>query len=159
MVFKRVCLATVPALAVAVAGCGASTNSKDVALAQLPLVPGAKIVRQVKQCDRGAHAFCSLNIVIVDPLYHSSVSLLEAEHTWVHAAGWNGVGGDTGDETAAESPGHKLRVTYATAYGDLKGIDLGSDPAPAEDRARALARACSIARRRSASMLEAGASS
>lgn len=124
MMFKRVCLATVPALAVAVAGCGASTNSKDVTLAQLPLVPGAKIVRQVKQCDRGANAFCSLNIVIVDPLYHSSVSLLKAEHVWVHAAGWNGVGGDTDDENAAESPTHKLRVTYSTAAGDLKAIDL-----------------------------------
>lgn len=33
--------------------------------------------------------------------------------------------GDTGEERAAESPTHSLRVTYATPFGDLKGIDLG----------------------------------
>lgn len=158
MMFKRVCLATVPALAIAVAGCGQSSNSKDASLAQLPLVPGAKIVRQVKQCDRGANAFCSLNIVIVDPLYHSSLSLLKAEHTWVHAAGWNGVGGDTDDEKAAESPTHKLRVTYATASGDLKDIDLALIKRP-RPIALALSRAMFDRSPAMSVLLEAGSSS
>ena len=158
MMFKRVCLATVPALAIAAAGCGQSSNGKDVSLAQLPLVPGAKIVRQVKQCDRGANAFCSLNIVIVDPLYHSSLTLLKAEHIWVHAAGWNGVGGDSDDEKAAESPTHKLRVTYATASGDLKDIDLALIKRP---RAIALALSRAMFDRSPALsvLLEAGSSS
>jgi hypothetical protein len=40
-------------------------------------------------------------------------------------SGWTGADADSGEQRAADSPGHKLRVTYATAYGDLKGIDLG----------------------------------
>jgi hypothetical protein len=62
--------------------------------------------------------------VVVDRRYGSSDALVSSEHRKVHSQGWAGVGGDTGDERAAESPGHKLRVTYATAYGELKGIDL-----------------------------------
>ncbi len=92
---------------------------------QLPLVHGARIVSQGKQCDRGAAAFCSLEIVAVDPRYHSSQELADAEDALVRKAGWSTTDADTGDERAAESPGHKLRVTYATAYGDLKGIDVG----------------------------------
>ncbi|HTU96428.1 MAG TPA: hypothetical protein VMF14_11355, partial [Solirubrobacteraceae bacterium] len=31
--------------------------------------------------------------------------------------------GPDGNETAADSPGHELRLTFATAYEDLLGID------------------------------------
>ncbi len=112
------------ALIAGVAGCGQGTK-RDLSLEQLPLVPGAKIATQVKQCDRGANAFCALELVVVDPLYRDSNALEKAEHKWVHAAGWRGIGGDTDNQNAAESPGHKLRVTYATAYDDLREIDLG----------------------------------
>jgi hypothetical protein len=94
-------------------------------LAQLPLVPGARVVIRARQCDRGANAFCSLQLVAVDPRYRNSLELWDAERAVIRKAGWSEVDGDTGDERAAESPGHKLRVTYATAYGDLKGIDVG----------------------------------
>ena len=63
--------------------------------------------------------------MVVAPRFTTSEDLVNAEHDLVHGEGWAGVSADTGDERAAESPGHKLRVTYATAYGDLKGIDLG----------------------------------
>ena len=33
--------------------------------------------------------------------------------------------GDTGLQSAANSPGHKLRLTYATANGDLREVVLG----------------------------------
>jgi hypothetical protein len=115
----------VAALIAALAGCGGGASTTDLSLQQLPLVPGAKIATRVKQCDRGANAFCAMELVVVDPLYRSSSALEKAEHKWVHAAGWRGVGGDTDNQNAAESPGHKLRVTYATAYDDLRAIDLG----------------------------------
>jgi len=62
---------------------------------------------------------------VVDSRYHSSDDLLKAQHDRLKAAGWSSVNGDIGDESAAQSPGRRLRVTYATADGDLKGIDLG----------------------------------
>lgn len=48
-----------------------------------------------------------------------------AERAVLRAHGWTGASPQTGDEQADESPGHTYRVTYATAFGDLKGIDLG----------------------------------
>ena len=38
---------------------------------------------------------------------------------------WSGADGDTSNEHAADSPGHKLRVTYAPPIGELQGIDVG----------------------------------
>jgi hypothetical protein len=37
--------------------------------------------------------------------------------------GWTTTKGPDGNETAADSPGHDLHLTYATAYQDLLGID------------------------------------
>ncbi|HZE04710.1 MAG TPA: hypothetical protein VE127_05775, partial [Solirubrobacteraceae bacterium] len=39
--------------------------------------------------------------------------------------GWSLANGDTDQQSAANSPGHKLRLTFATAPGDLREIDLG----------------------------------
>jgi hypothetical protein len=108
-----------------VAGCGTGGGSKPPTLDKLPLLPGSKVVAQAHQCDKGANAYCALEVVIVDQRFKNSKQLVDAEHDWVHSAGWNGVTADTGNERAAESPGHKYRVTYATASGDLTGIDLG----------------------------------
>lgn len=112
-----------PLLAV-LAGCGGG-NAGKLSASQVPLVPGARVVAQVTQCDRGANAYCALALVVQDQRYRNSDQLEKAEHHRVRAAGWRGVGADTADENAAESPSHKLRITYATAYGELKGIDLG----------------------------------
>ena len=68
----------------------------------------------------------------------SSDDLLKGERDDLLAAGWTRVNGDTGDERAAQSPGHKLRVTYASASGDLKGHRPGLDQAFAHDHAGAL---------------------
>ena len=83
------------------------------------------VVAQAVQCDRGANAFCSLQLAVVDLRYRTSQQLADAEHDLVKRSGWTGADADTGDERAAESPGHKLRITFATAYGDLKGVDVG----------------------------------
>lgn len=85
---------------------------------------GAQVLVEVQQCDPGAAAFCGLQLVMVDHRYRDANSLLDAEHAMLLKLGWSGASGDTGDEHAADSPAHRLRLTYATAYGDLKGIDL-----------------------------------
>jgi hypothetical protein len=122
---RRVCAVGAIAPVLALAGCGSGANRGPPKLGQLPLVPGSKVVAQAIQCDKGANAFCGLELVVVNPRYKTSEDLVNAEHDLVHKSGWPGVGADTGDQRAAESPGHKLRVTYATAYGDLQGVDLG----------------------------------
>jgi hypothetical protein len=123
---RRLSAGAFAALILVVSGCGGTTSSKrNPKLDQVPLVAGARVVARAVQCDRGASPFCSVQLVAVDPRYRTSEQLADAEHDLVKRAGWTESNADTGDERAAESPGHKLRVTFATAYGDLKGIDVG----------------------------------
>ena len=119
-----VVLSVLPALVAILAGCGAGGGGSPD-LSQLPLVDGASIVTQERQCDRGANAFCALELVVVDRRYRCSDALRASEHHQLHSRGWRSVGGDTGEQLAANSPGHKLRLTYSTAAGDLEDIDLG----------------------------------
>jgi hypothetical protein len=120
-----VALAALAALAPAIAGCGSSGGTHRPNLAQLPLVDGANVVAQVHSCDRGKNAYCAIELVVVDRRYKTSTDLVEAEHEQLHKNGWTGGQGDTQEQKAADSPGHKLRVTYATASGDLRGVELG----------------------------------
>ena len=115
------------AIVLAVSGCGGgSSKSHQPTLTQLPLVDGANVVAQVRQCDKGANAYCAIEMVITDPRYKTSTDLVDQEHKKLRSHGWTGGTGDTANQKAADSPGHKLRVTYATASGDLRGVDLGS---------------------------------
>jgi hypothetical protein len=109
------------------AGCGggSSGTSHGPSLTQLPLVDGASVVAHVRQCDRGANAYCAIELVVTDRRYRTSNDLIDQEHRQLRRHGWTGGAGDTADQKAADSPGHKLRVTYATASGDLRGVDLG----------------------------------
>lgn len=104
-------------------GCGTGGASGPLSLNQLPLIQGASVATQARQCDRGANAFCAIEAVIIDPRAHSSGGFVESEHRLLHRLGWTTHAGDDGDEVAADSPGHKLRVTYATTLGDLIGFD------------------------------------
>jgi len=81
-------------------------------------------VTKAHVCNPGASAFCSYELVVVDRRYPSSRALVLAQRDRLRRDGWIGASPDTGVELANESPGHKLRVTYATALEDLKGIDL-----------------------------------
>ena len=83
------------------------------------------MVADVKRCDKGANPYCALELVVVDGRYRSSRSLVLAERNLLRRGGWSGASPQTGEELADESPGHSLRITYATAFVDLKGIDLG----------------------------------
>jgi hypothetical protein len=55
----------------------------------------------------------------------TSWQLIAAEQRLLYRHRWTPEDASNGDEHAAQSPGDKWRVTYATAYGDLQGIDLG----------------------------------
>ncbi len=113
------------ATTVGLAGCGDSGSSRAVDIAGVPLARGARILAQVRQCDRGVNAYCALEFVLVDPHYPSSTAFQASEHRQLRQEGWTSANGNIGNEQAAESPGHKLRVTYAAAQVDLQGIDLG----------------------------------
>lgn len=145
------------ALALALAGCGATQVDRTPTVSDLPLVPGAKIATQVRECDSGSHAFCSIVLVVLDHRYQSSDILAKDESHQLRKQGWSLADGDTGDETAANSPGHKLRLTFSTAVGDLREIDLGLISRP---RPITLSLSNSIFDRTAAMsmMLEAGAS-
>jgi hypothetical protein len=79
----------------------------------------------VRACDSGSRAFCSIELVVTDPRYKSSDNLAHDESKHLRKAGWSLADGDTSTESSANSPGHKLRLTYSTAADDLQQIDLG----------------------------------
>ncbi len=118
---RRALLALAP-LAV-LAGCGGTGQSTSFSAAHVPLVPGVHVIHQYRQCDRGANAFCRLELVVVDRRLSSSGDLITRERRLLKARGWSDASGDFGRQQAADSPGHKLHVTYATALADLTGID------------------------------------
>lgn len=114
------------AAVLSITGCGRSSKaSRQPTVAGVPLTPGAKIVDQVSSCDRGANPYCSLQLVVVDSRFRNSTQLLDSETKHLYSLGWTETGGDTGQEKAVDSPGNKLRLTYAIASDDLKALDLG----------------------------------
>ena len=130
MIARRLGVAGALALAVGLAGCGASTVDRTPTASDVPLVPGAKIATQVRECDQGSRAYCTIELVVLDSKYPSSDILAHDESHALRKAGWSLADGDTSTETAANSPGHKLRLTYSTAADDLQQIDLGQIARP-----------------------------
>jgi len=119
-------VAALGAYGLLLAGCGGGESSSGPpSLASLPLVDGATVLTQTRQCDRGTNSYCAIEAVVIDRSATSSGALVTREFGHLRALGWTGAAGDNGNERAANSPGHKLRVTYSTAQGDLTGIDLG----------------------------------
>ena len=84
-----------------------------------------QVTEHVRRCDPGANAYCAVQLVVVSNRARSSSALLDAERRHLKSLGWTLTEADTADETAADSPGHKLRLTYAMAALDLKDVDLG----------------------------------
>jgi hypothetical protein len=125
MTARRLGAAAALALAAALTGCGASTTQRTPTASAIPLLPGARVATQVRACDSGSRAFCSIELVVLDPRYKSSDNLAHDESKHLRKAGWSLADGDTGTESSANSPGHKLRLTYSTAADDLQQIDLG----------------------------------
>jgi hypothetical protein len=106
-------------------GCGSGAATRTPAVGQIPLVPGAQVAAQARECDPGSSTYCAIELVVLDHRYRSSDTLASDERLHLQKLGWSIANGDTGIETAANSPNHGLRVTYATAGDDLQGIDLG----------------------------------
>lgn len=110
--------------AIAAAGCGSSVETRVPSVAAVPLVPRTRILVHETRCDRGANAYCAVQLVVVGRGYGSATALLDHERQHLVSLGWGLAHADTGDEHAAESPGHKLRLVFGTAALDLKDIDL-----------------------------------
>jgi hypothetical protein len=110
-------------LVLVLAGCGAGANPRAVGLTNVPLPSGAQIATHVRSCDRGANPYCAEQLVVVGPHYQSSSALLAGEKQVLAQHGWSTTAGSDGLQKGADSPGHELRLTYATAYQDLLGID------------------------------------
>lgn len=81
------------------------------------------MLQQTRRCDEGSHAFCSVDMVVIDPLKRSSGELLVAERKQLRKLGWTLQEGEIEQERSAVSPSHKLRIVYATAAGDLLALD------------------------------------
>ncbi len=113
------------AVTVAIAGCGGGGVGRSPQLSSLPLAPGTRVMTNVRQCNGGSNAYCAIELVVLGPRYRSSRDLVLAERDRLRSQGWVGASPTTGDQLANESPSSKLRVTYATAFEDLKGADLG----------------------------------
>jgi hypothetical protein len=116
--------ALVLAACAALTGCGSGSSQRTPAVANLPLVAGARVAAQERVCDPGSSAYCAIELVVVDSRYPSSDALDTDEGKHLQSLGWKIANGDTGLQSAANSPNHKLRVTYATAINDLRGIDF-----------------------------------
>jgi hypothetical protein len=115
------------ALSAVLAGCGDTTASaRTPTAASVPLVPGSRIVTQVRACDEGSNAYCAIDLVVRNGGYRSSDILLKDEGALLRKDGWSQAHGDTGAQSSANSPGHKLRLTFSTAAGDLQEVDLGA---------------------------------
>jgi hypothetical protein len=93
-------------------------------VSQVPLVRAGTVIATVRDCNRGASAYCAMELVVQGRRYRSSRDLVLAERDRLRQAGWIGASPDTGLQLADESPSHKLRITYASAVDDLQGIDL-----------------------------------
>jgi hypothetical protein len=113
------------ATAAALSSCGQGSAPGTPSASGLPLASGSRILVSARRCDRGAHPYCALDLVLAAPAgrYRSSGALMRAETDRLRGAGWSQTEGDTIHETAAESPGHRLRVTYAQAGEDLLSIE------------------------------------
>lgn len=110
---------------VGVTGCGSASAGRAPDLTGVPLTPGARVLASVRRCDKGANAFCAVQLVITDSSFANSTDLLHAERDRLKSLGWTPANADNGDEHAGDSPHHKLHLIYATAALDLKGLDLG----------------------------------
>ena len=102
---------------------GRGGTPRAVGLTNIPLPPGTRVVTNVRSCDRGVHPYCAVQVVVVGDRYPNSAALRATYAKQLTKLGWTTARGADGNETAADSPGHELRLTFATALEDLLGVD------------------------------------
>jgi hypothetical protein len=117
--------AALAAAAVGLAACGQSSSGRSPQLAGVPLAGGLHVVAHSRRCDRGANPYCAVQLVVVGSGAGGPLALLTREQNRLNALNWTSSQGDVGKEQAADSPGHKLRLTYAAAADDLEAVDMG----------------------------------
>jgi hypothetical protein len=118
-----VVVGAVVVIAVAVVATGRGGTPRTVGLTNIPLPAGTRVVSHVRSCDRGVNPYCAVQVVVAGDRYPSSAALRTVYGRQLAKLGWTTANGPDGNETAVDSPGHELRLTYATAYEDLLGID------------------------------------
>jgi hypothetical protein len=118
-----VVVAVIVAVTVVIVATGRGGTPRDIGLKNIPMVPGTRVLTTVRSCDPGVHPYCSLQVVITGDRYQSSQALRKTYGANLIKLGWTTTKGPDGNETAADSPGHELRLTFATAYEDLLGVD------------------------------------
>lgn len=106
-----------------IAGCG-SGGPHTPDLAALPLVPRATVEVKQRVCDSGSNPYCAWELVVAGTGYRDSNALFEAEHRLLLSRHWSGADGDIASQHAADSPGHRLRVTYANPVDELTGTGI-----------------------------------
>jgi hypothetical protein len=114
------------AVAFAIVVTGRGGTPRAIGLKNLPTLDGTRVMTQVHSCDRSANAYCALQVVLVGDRYRTSAALRVAYAAQLAKLGWTTANGPVDAETAADSPGHELRLTFATAYAELTDIDVGS---------------------------------
>jgi hypothetical protein len=121
------CLAPILAAAVLIAACGQTGDHRSsLTVGGVPLAGGAHVVARARSCDRGANPYCSLQMVIVAGAgVRDATQLLAREQARLRERGWTSTVGDTPKERSADSPGGKLRLSYALAADDLLSFDQG----------------------------------
>jgi hypothetical protein len=124
-VTARLAAVTSALAALVITGCGGNRGIHKPDPGALPLAPGSRVVAQTTRCDPGSNPYCAVELVVVNPRYRDSGALVVAERRTLARHNWIANHASNGDEHAADSPGDGLRVTYATAFNDLKDIELG----------------------------------
>ncbi|MGH2896838.1 MAG: hypothetical protein ACRDPM_26710 [Solirubrobacteraceae bacterium] len=118
-----VVVAAIVAAALVIVVTGRGGTPRAIGLQDIPLVAGTRVMTKVRSCDRGVNRYCALQVVIVGDRYPTSQALRTTYGAKLLKLGWTTTKGPDGNETAADSPGHELRLTFATAYEDMLGID------------------------------------
>jgi hypothetical protein len=116
-------LAVVVVVVAVLVATGRGGTPRAIGLRNIPLPAGTRVVTNVRSCDRGVHPYCTVQVVIVGDRYPSSAALRATYAKQLAKLGWTSAKGPDGNETAADSPGHELRLTFATALEDLLGVD------------------------------------
>jgi hypothetical protein len=124
MTVRRAGPIAIVSVCAALAGCG-SGGHRIPNLRGLPLVGGSQVIAQARMCNPGANAYCAMQLVVTNGNFATSEKFLNSERAVLHTLGWTGQYAPNGNEHSDDSPGHELRVIFATAYGDLVGIDFG----------------------------------
>jgi hypothetical protein len=116
-------LAIAACVAVVVVATGRGGTPRAIGLKDVPVPAGTRVMTKVRSCDRGANPYCSLQVVLVGSAGQTSTALRSAYAKELLKLGWTTTKGPDGNETAADSRGHQLRLTFATAFEDLQGIE------------------------------------